>query len=62
MIKLKQFICGLTNHYFLSNDTECKHDETNNTYTITITETCCKCGKKYSFTVPAKNFGLREEE
>lgn len=57
--KLKQSLCGLTNHYFLSNDTECKYDKTNKTYTIT--ETCCKCGKKYSFTAPAKNFGLREE-
>lgn len=25
---------------------------------ITITETCCKCGKKYSFTTDIKNFGL----
>lgn len=56
MNKLKQFLCGLTNHKFKSNDTDCKYDDVNNT--CTITETCCKCGKKLSFTAPSKSFGL----
>ena len=56
MNKLKQFLCGLTNHKFKSNDTDCKYDDVNKT--CTITETCCKCGKKFSFTAPSKNFGM----
>jgi hypothetical protein len=54
--KIKQFLCGLTNHKFKSNDTDCKYDDANKT--CTITETCCKCGKKFSFTAPSKNFGM----
>ena len=56
--KVKQFLCGLTSHKFKSDDTDCKYDSVNKTYTIT--ETCYKCGKKFSFTAPSKNFGLRE--
>ena len=56
MKKIKQFLCGLTNHKFKSNDTDCKYDDVNKT--CTITETCCKCGKKFSFTAPSKNFGI----
>ncbi len=55
MNKIKQFLCGLTGHKF-NNNTDCKYDEENKTYTIT--ETCYKCGKKFSFTAPSKNFGL----
>ena len=58
MTRIKQFLCGLKNHKFKSEDTECKHDEVNKTFTIT--ETCCRCGKKFSFTAPSKNFGLHE--
>lgn len=58
MGRIKQFLCGLTNHKFKSKDTECKHNEADNTFTIT--ETCCKCGKRFSFTAPSKNFGLHE--
>ena len=57
MSKIKQFFCGLTNHKFKSSDTDCKYDDVNKT--CTITETCYKCGKKFSFTAPSKNFGLR---
>ena len=32
------------------------YDDVNNTYTIT--ETCCKCGKQFSFTTSAENFGI----
>lgn len=60
MSKIKQFLCGLTNHKFKSNDTDCKYDSVNKTYTIT--ETCCRCGKKFSFAAPAKNFGIRWEK
>jgi hypothetical protein len=56
MSRIKQFLCGITYHKFLSKDTESKYDPKNKT--ITITETCCKCGKKFSFTAPAKNFGI----
>ena len=56
MNKLKQFLCGLTNHKFKSSDTDCKYDDSNNT--VTITETCCKCGKKFSYTTSSKNFGM----
>ena len=56
-VKIKQFICGLFNHKFNSMDTDCKWNEKEGTYTIT--EICCRCGKQFSFTAPAKNFGLR---
>ena len=56
-LKIKQFICGLFNHKFNNIDTDCKWDEKEDTYTIT--EICCRCGKRFSFTAPAKNFGLR---
>lgn len=54
--KLKQFLCGLTNHKFKSSDTDCKYDDVNKI--CAITETCCRCGKKFSFTTPSKNFGM----
>ena len=53
--KLKQLFCF---HKFKSNDTDCKYSATYDTYTIT--ETCYKCGKKFSFTAPSKNFGLKK--
>ena len=54
---LKQFLCGLMNrHSFKLNETVCKYDDENKT--CTITETCCRCGKKFSFTAPSKNFGI----
>ena len=56
-LKIKQFICGLFNHKFNNIDTDCKWNEKEDTYTIT--EICCRCGKQFSFTAPAKNFGLR---
>lgn len=56
-IKLKQTLCGIfTGHRLNDTDRECKYNEKDKTFTIT--ETCCKCGKKFSFTVPEKNFGL----
>lgn len=59
MSKIIQFLCGLAgNHKFKSNDTDCQYDDANETYTIT--ETCCKCGKKFSFTTLSKNFGIGE--
>lgn len=57
MTKIKQFLCGLfTNHRFNSFDTDCHYNKEEKTFTIT--ETCCRCGKKFSFTAPEKNFGL----
>lgn len=51
--KIKQLLCC---HKFKSTDTDCKYNKTYDTYKIT--ETCYKCGKKFSFTAPSKNFGL----
>lgn len=28
--------------------------------TCDITEICCRCGKKFSFTAHSKNFGIRD--
>ena len=55
-LKIKQFICGLFNHKFNNIDTDCKWNEKECTYTIT--EICCRCGKRFSFTAQSKNFGL----
>lgn len=54
--KLKQFLCGLAHHKFKDTDTKCQYDSEKDEYTIT--ETCCRCGKKFSFSAPAKKFGL----
>lgn len=58
MKQIKQFLCGSTNHRFNNSDTDCKYDAVNKT--CTITEICCRCGKKFSFTAPSKNFGIRD--
>ena len=55
-LRIKQFICGLFNHKFNSIDTVCKYNGKEDTYTIT--ETCCRCGKQFSFSAQSKNFGL----
>lgn len=55
--RIKQFLCGLfTSHRLNDTDRECKYNDKDKTFTIT--ETCCKCGKKFSFTAPERNFGL----
>ena len=55
--KMKRIKCFLTGGCkFKSTDTQSKYDD--ETKEVTITETCYKCGKKYSFTAPIKNFGL----
>lgn len=57
MEKIKQFLCGLfTHHKFYDRDTKCEWNEETDEYTIT--ETCARCGKVFSFTAPSKNFGL----
>lgn len=57
--KIKQLLCGITQHQFKSVDTDSKYD--NEKDTITITETCCRCGKQFSFTAPSRCFGLTSE-
>lgn len=58
---MKRIACFLTGgHKFKDRDTECRYD--NGIKLYTITETCCKCGKKFSFSAPSKNFGLPEME
>lgn len=57
MKKMKQFLCGVfTNHKFMDRDTESKYNS--DTCEITITATCCRCGKKFSFTEHESKFGL----
>lgn len=56
MIKIKQFLCGLTHHRFQSGKSKCEYNKQTDEYTIT--DTCVRCGKQFSFTAPAKNFGL----
>lgn len=45
-------------HRFRSIDTRVHYDQKHGT--ITITETCVKCGKRFSFTATEKAFGLPE--
>ena len=57
MVRLKQFLCGIfINHSFRSG--EMQSDYNHSTHEITITETCCICGKKFSFTAHESKFGL----
>lgn len=51
--KLKQLLCR---HRFHALNTQCCYDP--RTGTMTITETCIKCGKKFRFYASAENFGL----
>ena len=41
---------------FKSSDTQCHCDDKKKE--VTITETCYKCGRKYSFTATYKQFGM----
>lgn len=55
----RQDLCGLLGgHRFSSVDTDVHYDPENGKFTIT--ETCFKCGKKFSFTTTEKAFGLPE--
>ncbi len=57
MTKIKQFLCGiLTHHRF--RDGEMERNYNSDTHEITITETCCRCGKKFFFTAHESKFGL----
>lgn len=54
---LKQFLCGLmTGHSFKDKDTVCEYNDEDKT--CMVTETCYRCGKKFSFTAPSKSFGI----
>lgn len=54
---MNRLMCILTGGCkFKSNETQSEYNK--QTKEVTITETCCKCGKKYSFTTTIKNFGL----
>ncbi len=44
---------------FKAGTTDCHIDDNNN---VTITETCCRCGKKFSFTAPYANFERLAED
>lgn len=51
--KLKEIKKLLCRHRFIPGTTDVKWNE--DTQTHTITETCCKCGKRFSFTTPYLN-------
>lgn len=58
-MNIKRIKCFLTGGCKFKSGTtvsECNDKEK----TCTITETCCKCGKKYSFTGTYKQFGIPE--
>lgn len=58
---MNKIMCFLTGgHRFKSKDTQCHGDNESRMYTIT--EACCKCGKKFSFSAQYKDFGLPEEK
>lgn len=44
---VKKLMCGLLNHKYHSADTKRSYDE--DTQPCTVTETCCRCGKKASY-------------
>lgn len=51
---LKRILCILTGGCKFKGGSKCVIDDNN---MVTITETCYKCGKKYSFSVPYSKFG-----
>lgn len=51
---LKRILCFFTGGCKFKYGCESTIDENN---MVTITETCYKCGKKYSFTAPLSKFG-----
>lgn len=54
---MNRILCILTGGCkFKSCDTKCHCDDEKKE--VTITETCYKCGKKYSFTDTYKHFGI----
>ena len=59
-MNVKRIKCILTGGCkFKGGTTDCHIDEND---IVTITETCCKCGKIYSFSVPYSAFGDCTEE
>ena len=59
-MNIKRIKCILTGGCkFKSGTTQCRIDKND---MVHITETCCKCGKQYSFFAPYKNFEECAEE
>ena len=57
MMNMKRIKCFLTGgHMFKSSDTESKYNDKEKT--CTITETCYKCGKKYTTVFTYKQLGI----
>lgn len=56
MRKIRQFLCEITQHKFKSVDKHCYYNANDDTFTIT--ETCCRCGKQFSFTASSECFGI----
>lgn len=57
-VSVKRIKCLLTGGCKFRDATTFKCDD--KTKTVTVTETCCKCGKQYSFTATYKQFGIPE--
>lgn len=56
---MTRFLCWLTGGCkFKAGETECHCND--KTKMVTITETCYKCGKKYSFTSDYAHFNIPE--
>lgn len=53
---IKRIKCFLTGGCNFRDAAIAKCDD--KTKTVTIMETCCKCGKQYSFTATYKQFGI----
>lgn len=56
MKSLKQFLCGIFTQHSFKAGTESSYNPITCEYTII--ETCCRCGKKFSFTVHESKIGL----
>lgn len=57
-MNIKRIKCFLTGGCKFRDATMLKCND--KTKTVTVTETCCKCGKQYSFTATYKQFGITE--
>ena len=55
MKKIKEFMCGLFGHCFREPSSS---EYNSKTHKITVSQTCSRCGKKFSFTAHESKFGL----
>ena len=48
--RIRRLLCAITRHRFERTDIDCKIDVENNI--VTVTQTCRRCGKQFTFTAP----------